>query len=130
MSRRETASISGHSAQTNGTARGLANQRATATAASADVDGYESLRAVLEEAYAQAAHGKGKERHANDRAFVDQPIFSIGQMVGPGFNVGQAMKKAQEAMSMFSRGETDRAVHELLGAIVYTASAVHLMRDA
>jgi len=93
-------------------------------------DGYKSLRSILDEAYNQAAHGKGKERHAKDRPFDDQPIHSIGSMVGIGFNAGQAMKKAQEAVSMHGRGEDEAAVHELLGAIVYIASTINLIRQA
>lgn len=89
---------------------------------------YASLRAVLDEAHAQAAHGKGKARHANDRPFEQQPILEIGRMVGSGFALGQVMKKAQEAIGMVSRGENDAAVKELLGAIVYAASAVLLVR--
>ena len=45
-------------------------------------------------------------------------------MVGVGFPLGQAMKKAQEAGTMASRGQTDAARRELLGAINYVAGAV------
>lgn len=93
-------------------------------------DGYDSLRSVLEEALNQSSKGKGQERHANGRAFTDQPIHMIGTMVGPAFNAGQAMKKAQEAIGMFNRGETEKAVHEMLGVIVYAASTINLMREA
>lgn len=95
-----------------------------------DDGAYESLRAILDEAYAQAASGKGKERHANEKPFDDQPIHLIGGMVGVGFNAGQVMKKTQEAVGMHNRGESDRAVHEMLGAIVYAASAINLIRNA
>lgn len=90
-----------------------------------DYDHYTTLRDILNEAYDQAATGKGKERHANDRPWSAQPIAEIGRMVGVGFNLGQAMKKMQEA----SRMEGETAVRELLGAIVYAASAVMLIRD-
>jgi hypothetical protein len=83
------------------------------------------LRDVLNEAYQQAANGKGKERHANGNAWLNQPIFEIGRMVGVGFNTGQAIKKLQES----SRMEPDAAVRELLGAIVYAASAIQLIRE-
>ena len=36
--------------------------------------GYESLAQVLQEAYDQAARGKGAERHANDLPFDQQPM--------------------------------------------------------
>jgi hypothetical protein len=94
-----------------------------------DVEGYAVLRAILDEAYDQSARGKGADRHANGRSFEQQPILEIGRMVGPGFAAGQVMKKAQEAMSMAARGEVDAAVRELLGVIVYAASAVALVRE-
>lgn len=88
-------------------------------------DHYTTLRDILNEAYDQAATGKGKDRHANDRPWSAQPIAEIGRMVGVGFNLGQAMKKLQEA----SRMEGEAAVRELLGAIVYAASAIMLIRE-
>ena len=90
-----------------------------------DYDHYATLRDILNEAYDQAAIGKGVERHANGRPWSAQPIAEIGRMVGVGFNLGQAMKKLQEA----SRMEGETAVHELLGAIVYAASAIMLIRE-
>ena len=93
------------------------------------VDGYAPLADILREAYDQSARGKGKERHANGKPFLMQPIMSIGRMVGPGYPLGQAMKKAQEAGSMYARGNTPAATAELLGVIVYTAAAVNLMRE-
>ena len=96
----------------------------------ADIDGYATLREALDAAYDQSANGKGKERHANDRAFTDQPILRITELVGHGFPLGQAIKKAQEASGMVKRGEVEAARAELLGAIVYLAAAwVHLGKD-
>lgn len=89
-------------------------------------EGYEPLLEVLVEALDQAQYGKGKERHANDLPFLRQPIMEIGRMVGPGFNIGQATKKGQEATRL---PETERKVKELLGGIVYLASAVILLRE-
>ena len=86
--------------------------------------GYEPLAAILAEALAQAAEGKGAERHGNGASFVDQPMQLITQMVGLGFPLGQICKKAQEAHGMASRGERDAARRELLGVIVYAAGAV------
>lgn len=93
------------------------------------VEGYEPLLAVLMEALNQASEGKGKERHANDLPFVEQPIMQICRMVGPGFATGQAMKKLQEAMGMLRRGSRVSAEAELLGAIVYTAAAIIAIRE-
>lgn len=90
---------------------------------------YAALRSVLDEAFLQSAEGKGNARHANDKPFDKQPILEIGRMVGPGFAAGQIMKKAQEAIGMAARGETEAAANELLGAIVYAASAVVLVRE-
>ena len=85
-------------------------------------DRYTSLRNVLDAAFAQAATGKGAERHANGEDWTKQPIFTIAQQVGDGFNAGQVIKKVQEAQQMAARGEFQRAQHEVLGAIVYAAS--------
>lgn len=90
-----------------------------------DYNDYQALRDVLDEAYEQAANGKGKDRHADGKAWLNQPIFEIGRMVGVGFNTGQAIKKLQES----SRMEPDAAIRELLGAIVYAASAIQLIRE-
>jgi hypothetical protein len=86
--------------------------------------GYDSLARVLDEALAQAQHGKGAERHAvPGEPFVDQQIVRICEWLGHGgvaFAVGQAVKKAIES----SRLPDERARAELLGAINYLAAAV------
>lgn len=88
--------------------------------------GYEALRYELEQAFAQAACGKGRERHANNRHFEEQPILKICQLAGDGFAVGQVMKKLQEAQGMVARGEGEAALREVHGAIVYCAAlAIH-----
>lgn len=92
-------------------------------------DAYGALRDVLDEAFLQAAEGKGKERHANGRPFHRQPIMEVSRIVGPGFAAGQVMKKTGEAVGMVSRGERAAAERELLGAIVYAAAAVLLIRE-
>jgi len=92
---------------------------------SAVVDDYYSLRYVLKMALEQASVGKGKERHATDKPFDRQPMLEIGRMVGPGFCLGQAIKKAQES----SRMEPDAAQRELLGAINYLAGAYLLLEE-
>lgn len=83
-------------------------------------DQYATLRNVLDRAYEQAATGKGNERHGNMLNFERQPMQDVTKLVGLGFPLGQAIKKAQEA----TRLETDAAVKELLGAINYLAGAV------
>lgn len=90
---------------------------------------YASLRSILNDAYEQAASGKGRDRHANGKPFDRQPIMEIARMVGIGYQTGQAMKKAQEATSMAARGEGNAAEAELLGAINYLAAAVLLIRE-
>ena len=91
---------------------------------------YASLRRVLDAAYDQSATGKGRARHGNGLDFDQQPIMKIGRMVGAGYPVGQAMKKAQEAIGMARRGEHDAALAELLGVIVYAAAAYLLIEEA
>lgn len=91
--------------------------------------GYERLAGILQEAHDQAARGKGKARHANGKPFPRQPIMEIARMVGPGYPLGQIMKKAQEARSMAVRGEHDAARAELLGIINYAAAAVLLIEE-
>jgi hypothetical protein len=90
---------------------------------------YASLQTILAEAYQQASQGKGRERHQRgDTPFLEQPIMTIGRVVGHGFALGQVMKKTDEAAGMLDRGERQAARRELLGAIVYLAAAV-LMID-
>lgn len=85
------------------------------------VPGYESLYAVLFRALDQAQAGKGAERHAQGQPFDQQPMQSLIKLYGPGFALGQAAKKSQEALRLPTR---DRQVAELLGAINYIAGAV------
>ena len=87
-------------------------------------EGYERLADVLGRAFSQSAFGKGKERHANDKAFHDQPILRIAEMTGPAGTAFQSIKKQQEALGMLNRGEYDAAVAEFLGAIVYAAASI------
>ena len=82
--------------------------------------GYERLARVLDRALDQASRGKGKERHAQDLPFNQQPMQQLIRLYGQGFALGQAAKKAQESMRL----PKDRAVAELLGAINYLAGAV------
>lgn len=90
---------------------------------------YSTLRTVLEAAFDHAAVGKGKERHARDLPFDKQPMLETTRLVGPGFPLGQAIKKAGEAAGMIERGELGAAEAECLGAINYLAGAVVWMRE-
>lgn len=90
------------------------------TVAEIGATGYEELGAVLRRAFIQAAHGKGKERHAQNLPFTQQPMQQLIGLYGVGFALGQAAKKAQESQRL----PVDRAVNELLGAINYLAGAV------
>ena len=89
-----------------------------------NVPGYAVLADILQRAYNQAAVGKGADRHANELPFDKQPMQTIADKHGVGFLLGQADKKTVEAHGMLRRGEVDKAVHELLGAINYTAGAI------
>lgn len=90
---------------------------------------YEVLWNILDDAYDHAALGKGKERHARDLPFEQQPMLETTRLVGPGFPLGQAIKKAGEASGMIERGEFDAAEAECLGAINYLAGAVAWVRE-
>ena len=85
--------------------------------------GYQPLANVLQAALDQAQAGKGSQRHANGRPFLEQPIITDGRacgLAGPAF---QARKKILEALNC---PDEERAVQDLLGAIVYTAAMVIL----
>ena len=90
-------------------------------------EGYESLGLALGEAVAQAARGKGADRHAEKgEPFSDQLIMSIPKRLGPGgecFCLGQAAKKIFESRRLAPA----RARAELLGAINYVAAAWSLL---
>ena len=83
---------------------------------------YSSLKDVLDRAYAQAAVGKGKERHAQGQPFEEQPMQTISKLIGSSDGMRyQAIKKIQEAGRM---GEQERRTAELLGAINYIAGII------
>jgi hypothetical protein len=84
------------------------------------VPGYEKLADVLARAYAQAAIGKGAERHARGEPFHEQVIIEGARRFGVGSLLFQAFKKSEESQRLAH----DAAVRELLGAIVYLAGAV------
>lgn len=86
------------------------------------VDGYEALDLVLTMAYQQAACGKGKERHASDLPFHEQPMQresdDLESAVGLIF---QARKKVREGIKL---PDEAAQVKEVLGAINYLAGWV------
>ena len=88
--------------------------------------GYQPLANVLQDALDQAQAGKGNQRHANGKPFLEQPIITDGRacgLAGPAF---QARKKILEALNC---PDEERAVQDLLGAIVYTAAMVILKEE-
>ncbi len=91
--------------------------------------GYEPLFAELITALDQSQAGKGKERHANGLPFLEQPIMTNARQCGAGGPAQQVMKKTGEAIGMHKRGETNRAIKELHGAIVYAAATVLAMKE-
>jgi hypothetical protein len=80
---------------------------------------YKNLTEVLDKAFLQASKGKGKERHANDKPFDDQPIMWIEEHF-KSFQLGQAVKKIHESQNL----PVARAISELYGAIVFLAAHV------
>lgn len=92
-----------------------------------DADGYESLARVLARAFSQAAHGKGKERHAADGEPFDKQVMQEGaNRFGVGALLFQAFKKSEESQRL----ALQPAVRELLGAINYLAGAVIALEKA
>jgi len=87
---------------------------------------YLRLHEILMDAFAQAAVGKGAERHGQDKPFEQQPIQLISQMVGS--NAGliyQVCKKSQESLRL----SKEPAIRELHGAIVYAAAAILYLEE-
>jgi len=85
---------------------------------------------LLEDAYrcavAQAAHGKGKVRHAEDgEPFERQIICEVARRVGLGYPLGQAVKKIYESQRLGGTAGLD----ELLGAMNYLAAAFIVMSE-
>jgi hypothetical protein len=83
---------------------------------------YNALEDVFEDAYNQAANGKGRERHVtSDVPFHDQAICEL-EREGYTFCSGQAAKKIREALK--TGNEAD-----LLGAMNYLAAFVIVERE-
>jgi hypothetical protein len=95
-----------------------------------DTSGYVQLADILAAAFQQSATGKGRARHQRgETPWIEQPILTIARRRGVGFQLGQVEKKVDEADMMIERGEHDAAERELLGAIVYLAATVQLIRE-
>lgn len=94
-----------------------------------NVPGYEALGYELKCAYDQSARGKGAHRHADGLAWAEQPLFTTARRHGSGFLSGQAEKKLGEAVGMVKRGEVEKAIHEIHGAIVYAAAFANYLRN-
>lgn len=90
--------------------------------------GYEQLGDVLDMALHQAAFGKGKERHANNKPFHEQDIIDITAKVGTGFTKGQAIKKIIESGKLGTLKGVDAEIHELVGAMNYIAATVIVLQ--
>ena len=88
-------------------------------------EGEFEFKKVLEQSFNQAIKGKGKERHGDGKAFVEQPIFWIEREF-KSFQLGQAVKKAHESQSL----PLKEAVAELQGAIVYIACHIMSLKEA
>lgn len=83
------------------------------------MDGYNSLKTVLDYAFLQATAGKGKARHASEDKFTEQPVMWIEKHF-KSFQLGQAVKKIHESQRLpFNLAEA-----ELLGAINYIAAHI------
>ena len=87
---------------------------------------YASLERVLLDAMIQASNGKGKERHAGEgEHYEDQVMCEITRRLGPGYPLGQAVKKIIESQRLGG----DAGVQELLGAINYIAGAIIVLQE-
>lgn len=87
-----------------------------------DRDDYLPLLRTFLGALEQAAYGKGRERHANDLPFTEQPILTMANMLDSDAGLAQqVIKKTIEARSL----PTKKArVNELRGTLVYAAAMI------
>ena len=88
--------------------------------------GYESLAEVLVEALEQAQHLKGFACHANNLPFLEQEIIKEGRTLGLMGHVFQIRKKVREAANC---PDPARAIEDILGAMVYSAAMILLIRE-
>lgn len=87
---------------------------------------YLSLRKVLDLAYKRSSSGKGKERHADNNPFEQQPICTeLRTMHDTAPAVYQIRKKALESLRL----QPETAIRELLDVMVYAAAAVIYLQE-
>jgi hypothetical protein len=83
--------------------------------------GYEKLADVFQLALDRSQGGKGKERHANDLPFHEQPI--IRHTFGEDADLYQCFKKALEIPKIKEKHGVETAMKECLDIMVYAAAA-------
>lgn len=101
-------------------------------ALSSELDPYEALSEVLDDAYAQAESGKGKERHASNNKYEDQVICVVGRLLKDhpfGAHAYQVIKKTIEAGRLYKIKGPEAAYQEVLGAINYAAAMNILIKE-
>lgn len=87
-----------------------------------DRDDYMPLLRTFLGALEQAAYGKGRERHANDLPFVEQPILAVARMLNSDAGLAQqVIKKTNEARGLPTK---DARIKELRGTLVYAAAMI------
>lgn len=87
-----------------------------------DRDDYLPLLRTFLGALEQAAYGKGRERHANDLPFIEQPILTMAHMLDSDAGLAQkVIKKTVEARSLPTK---QARINELRGTLVYAAAMV------
>lgn len=87
-----------------------------------DRDDYLPLLRTFLGALEQAAYGKGRERHANDLPFTEQPILTMARMLDSDAGLAQqVIKKTIEARSLASK---KARINELRGTLVYAAAMI------
>ena len=94
-----------------------------------EFDRYKELDRILGIAWAQAAIGKGVQRHGSDKPFQGQIICEITRRLGLGFPLGQAWKKTHESLVHLKGGDKYKAMEELYGAINYIAAAILVIEE-
>lgn len=87
-----------------------------------DRDDYLPLLRTFLGALEQAAYGKGRERHANDLPFIEQPILTMAHILDSDAGLAQqVIKKTVEARSLPTK---QARINELRGTLVYAAAMI------
>ena len=87
-------------------------------------DNYKLLQETLDGALKQASDGKGKERHADNQSYDEQPIMWIEKYF-TSYQLGQAVKKMHESQRL----SKEMAIEELKGAINYIAAKIIFLQQ-